>query len=106
MDGMIDVTDVPMPVLVREAYRLSKPQGLGMMHFKPGDIDAVTVAQIVARDDGKNQVAISMDYVHSRAVKLTVFRENGRLWIRDEWFDHSSDDLSDLLAAIMAPTTN
>ena len=28
-----------------------------------------------------------MDYVHGRAIKMTVFEEDGRLWIYNDWYD-------------------
>jgi hypothetical protein len=72
--GKIDVTDVPLDTLVRAAYALSSPQGLGFIHAKKGGLDDDTLAAILKRGEGDNWCAVFMDYVHGRSVKFNVHR--------------------------------
>lgn len=99
--GMIEVTGVPLEALVRAAYNPSRPQGMGHLHYQPGDLTEAEVAAIVER--GKNSVSrmpISMDYVKGRSCKFNVWEHGGRLWINSNWYDHSSEDLRNLLQAV------
>lgn len=89
---MIDVTNVDMVKFVQKVYDLSRPQGMGVMHFQPGglsDADATALIQ----DDG----TVSMDYIQGRACKMHVRSEDGKLTISDSWYDHTDDQLLSLL---------
>ena len=90
---MIDVTGVDMVELVKKAYELSRPQGLGMMHFTP---DPLTDEQ--AKDFIQDNGEIHLDYVNGRACKFNVFNRDGKAQIRDSWYDHTDQQLVDLLA--------
>lgn len=96
---MIDITGVDLATFVKKAYDLSRPQGMGMMHHRPGplsDEDAKTIL-----DQGTQKIPVSMDYVRGRAVKMTVWKDDdGKLTIKDEWFDHSQRDLDELLKSV------
>ena len=48
-------------------------------------------------------IAINMDYVKGRACKMTVWRENDKLYICNDWYDHSDDDLKELLTRLGMP---
>lgn len=98
MENMIEVTGVDLTKLVQEAYALSRPQGLGTMHFQPGGLSEADAKAITDRERGN--IAASMDYVKGRACKMTVFRQDGKLFIRDAWFDHSAAQLKTLLERI------
>ena len=97
MDGMINITGADLVEVAKAAYDLSVPQGMGFMHFKDGPLSDADAKNLVSDDD---RVALSMDYVHGRACKLTVFKDDEGLWIRDSWFDHTPDQLSELLERI------
>ena len=102
----IEITGCDLRLLVKKAYELSRPQGMGFLHAKPGPLSDGLVDDILMRDRGPHP--IMMDYVQGRAVKLSVRRdENNRLWIRSRWYDHSESDLQQLLEAIgvKAPTS-
>lgn len=96
-EGKIDVTDIPLAKLVRTAYVLSRPQGLGFIHARDGGLDDDTLHDILKRGEGDSWCAASMDYVHGRAVKLDVRRIDDRLYIDNKWFDHSDGQLRQLL---------
>jgi len=81
--------------VLRAAYDLSAPQGLGFLHVRPGGLDDETIARI--KDSGIGLFAARLDYVHGRAVKLTVRRDGDVCHIpADHWFDHSLEDLREL----------
>lgn len=98
--GRIEVTGVPLESLVRAAYNPSRPQGLGVFAFQPGDLSDELVATIIERGSGDRMMAISMDYVQGRSCKFNVQRDCGRLFIRNQWYDHSDGQLRALLASV------
>ena len=93
----IDVTDVDLRELIKAAYDLSRPVGLGRLHYRAGELDDETIDDILGSADNYN-VRLCMDYVHGRAVKLTVLKDlDGGLYICNPWFDHSARQLGELL---------
>lgn len=98
IDQMIDVTDVPLRELVKAAYNPSRAQGLGAFHYMPGGLSDEEVDRII--DGGRESIPISIDYVKGRSCKFTVFGHEGRRYIRHYWYDHSDDQLRDLLRAV------
>lgn len=95
---MIDLTGVDLVALAKAAYDLSKPQGMGFLHYEPGGLTDEQ-AQSLVNDEG-NRCALSLDYVAGRAVKLTVFRDGDKLAMRDSWYDHSDSQLRELLTRV------
>ena len=100
MTDMIDVTGCDLRELVKAAYDLSRPQGMGYLHYVEGPLDEASVDEIVSRESPRGHVRLSMDYVKGRAVKLTVFKDDEKLVIRSNWFDHSDELLNALLRRI------
>lgn len=94
-DSYINVTNVDLRKFVKEVYNLSRPQGMGFLHFKEGDISEEIVTQILSR--GNSHTPVSMDYVSGRACKMNVFKRPDGLFIRPEWYDHHIEDLKELL---------
>jgi len=106
MDDMIEITGADLRTLVKTAYNLSRPQGMGFRHFTPGPLDDETVDAILKNKDTQSDysAAIYMDYVRGRVVKLGVFHTSeGRFYISKRWFDHSEADLVELLISIGIP---
>lgn len=110
MEKFIDITGCDLRELIRAAYDLSKPVGLGFFHFQEGPIPEGVMDLLMEQDSGMS-VVLNMDYVLGRQVKMTVwrgmeddgYREDwlpGRLYIRDEWFDHTPAHLDALLDRI------
>lgn len=86
-----------LDAVIRAAYDLSRPQGLGFLQATQGPLDEETLTDIKTRESGR--CAAGMDYVHGRAIKLTVRRDCDKLYIdADWWFDHSLADLQELAA--------
>lgn len=94
---MIDVSDIDLRKLIKTAYRLSYPQGLGHLHYRPGELDEETLDQILEHPDVLVREMVSLDYVHGRAVKLHVTIKGDKKFIHDHWFDHSEEQLATLL---------
>lgn len=94
---MIDLTGVDLVDLVKAAYDLSVPQGMGVIHFTPEALTDEEASVLLSRESGSRSVALSLDYVKGRAVKLTVWRDGETLTTRDEWFDHSPEQFRELL---------
>ena len=88
---MIDITGVNLVVFVKKVYELSVPQGLGVLHFKEGGLSDEEAKAIVSRGQ------INMDYVHGRACKMNVFFKEGKWYISDRWYDHTNEQLRELL---------
>lgn len=92
---MIDVTGVNTVELVKKAYELSRPQGMGMMHFDPTPLTDKEAKSLIAKDG-----SISLDYVRGRACKFNVSNQDGKLSMRSPWYDHTDQHLVDLLAHV------
>lgn len=95
-DNMIELKDINLKKFIQRVYEMSSPQGMGFLHAQTGGLSDEDAEKILARDT-KGRIAASMDYVHGRACKMTVFREDGKYYIRDAWYDHSSAALAVLL---------
>lgn len=95
-DNMIEVTNLNLVDLVKKAYLLSKPQGMGFLHYMEGDeLSDIEATNLI--DYGNPCIAVSMDYVKGRSCKFAVFNNEGKLFIEDIWYDHSPEDLDKLL---------
>lgn len=100
-ENMIEITGVDLRALVRAAYDLSQPQGMGFLHAKDGPIPEEQVEKVIAKGEDYPRRPVSMDYVLGRAVKLTVFRDDDdRLWIYNRWYDHGDWQLTELLTQL------
>ena len=96
----IEVTGVDLRELVRAAYDLSRPQGLGFLHFQQGSLTDEEVDALV-KPPPYGRTLVSLDYVKGRACKFAVWAdENGKRWIRGDWYDHTDADLSELLERV------
>jgi hypothetical protein len=92
---MIDITDVDKVKFVQKVYDLSKPQGMGMMHFVAGPLSEEDAKMYIDADGH-----VSMDYVSGRACKMHTRIEDGRIVISDRWYDHSDTQFEELLEHI------
>lgn len=96
------ISEDSLDPLVRNAYALSSPQGLGFLHAEKGEIDDETVRDILECNEGPFN-RVSMDYVKGRAIKLNVFRDKVRdtLYMEADrerpWYDHSRAAFVDLM---------
>lgn len=94
----IDITGVDLRKFVQEVYDMSIPVGLGFLHARPGGLSDADADAIINREEPNGRIAVSMDYVHGRQCKMTVFRsDDGRLTIDNNWFDHTEPQFDELL---------
>lgn len=94
---MIEITGANLVEVAKAAYDLSSPQGLGFIHHEDGSLTDEEAEGLVKEDD---KIQLRLDYVKGRACKLTVFADDGRLYIKSRWHDHSEQDLQLLLSRI------
>lgn len=97
---MIDVTSVDMVKFVQKVYELSQPQGMGMIHYQPGGLTDEEAKSIIQSDG-----TIDMDYIKGRACKMHTNRREGKLTISDNWYDHTDEQLAELLEFVGLTTT-
>ena len=86
--------DIDLRELAKKVYELSRPQGMGIIHFQPGGLSDVD-AEAITNCGNK----LNMDYVHGRACKFNVYEENGQRSIPDNWYDHTDAEYKELLNA-------
>jgi hypothetical protein len=91
---MLDITGVDPILFIKNVYALSVPVGMGFLHFREGELDDATAVDIW--HGHFVNPCISMDYVHGRGCKMTVWNKNGRLYIDEKWFDHTPEQLQKL----------
>ena len=100
--NVIDITGVDLKAFVKAVYALSVPKGLGFLHERSGELDDETAERII--EHAKTYGHLCMDYVHGRCCKMNADLRNGKVVIDDRWYDHSAEDLSELLRIVgMAP---
>ena len=96
-----DITGCNLLELVKAAYDLSAPQGMGFLHYKQGKMTDEQAQEILDKDDG-GKVAIHMDYVGGRSIKLRVLRKGDMIYIEErseenKWYDHTNAQFDELL---------
>lgn len=91
----IDLTGVDPTLMLKAAYDLSRPQGMGFIHFKPEPLTDQECEAILAR--GHDHLVFSTDYVNGRAMKLALYRDGDKQYMKKSWYDHSSYDFAELL---------
>ena len=95
---MKKVKELDLVKFVQDVYSLSSPQGLGFLHYQPGDITTEQATKLVARFVEDERIALSLDYVLGRACKMVVFRSKGGGYeLPDSWFDHTESQYAELL---------
>lgn len=100
---MIEITGVDMAKFVKKVYELSKPLGMGFLHFTPEPLSDEEAKSLINDNDPK--IKCSLDYVKGRSCKMTVhkeisgsmFNKKEKLFIRSPWFDHTDSQLKELL---------
>lgn len=99
--GMIDVSGCDVRELVRAAYDLSVPQGLGFLHYTPDSLSEEEIDEILAMPSMAHCL-VNMDYVKGRACKFNVWQEGESLQIANPWYDHTDAQLTELLRRVGA----
>lgn len=95
---MIKLGNINMRQFVKDVYDLSKPQGMGFLHFQAGGLTDEEAGEII-QATARGRIAVSMDYVRGRACKMhVIIDETGALFIDDDWYDHSDRQFDELLS--------
>ena len=97
---MIDVTEAPLGTLIRSAYTMSTPRGLGFLHATADELSEGEINSIQSACERSTIYAACMDYVRGRACKFEVLKRDGRLYVKNRWYDHSDNQLYALLETV------
>jgi hypothetical protein len=96
---MIEVKELDLVKFTCDAYSLSTPQGLGVLHAKEGALSLEEAQSFVKAYEGDKRIALSLDYIHGRSCKMTVWHlEEGGYKLADSWYDHTNAQYEDLLS--------
>jgi len=84
-----------MVELLKTVYDLSKPQGMGFLHFMttPMTVEEATKLLNVHRSPR----GYHFDYINGRACKFNIFFDGEKHYINDSWYDHTNKDFETLL---------
>ena len=109
-----DLTNVDLRELVKGAYRHSNPVGLGLIHYREGELDDETIDKVIWWD---KMHVIDIDYLHGRCVKFHVVNAEHPHWqhlldVPDgvkyftptRWYDHTDGQLVDLITEAKSRT--
>lgn len=89
---MIDVAGIDKVAFAKAVYRLSVPQGMGILHAQMGELDDADAESIASAEQ------FAMDYVNGRACKMRLSQRNGKLVAPESWYDHTDDQYERLLS--------
>lgn len=100
---MIEITGVDMVKFIKKVYELSRPLGMGFLHFTPEPLTDKEAKELILKKSDK--LKCSLDYVRGRSCKMSVFKEvegnflnkKERLFVKEPWFDHTDSQLKELL---------
>jgi len=91
----INVTGVDMVKLVKKAFDLSRPQGMGFIQADKSPLTDEEAKSLIEEDG-----SIDLDYVKGRACKFHVRVVDGKSYISAPWYDHSDQDLVTLFSHV------
>jgi len=91
----IEIPSDKLREAIAEAYNLSSPQGLGLLHYREEPLDEQTIDEIMPKSGSDGN--IRMDYVHGRSCKFHIFHQEGKHYVRPHWYDHNFSQLERLL---------
>ena len=99
--NMIKITGVDLVAFVQTVYSLSKPQGYGHFHFRPGTLSEQEAREEINENNPRG-IVVNIDYLLGRACKMVVYKDldTKDLYIKNSWFDHSNHDLKVLLNSV------
>ena len=106
---VVDLTNANLVELVKGAYSLSVPLGMGFLHYRPGGLTEEE-AQSLVNPDPNARYAVAMDYVRGRAVKMSVWNvpdnaahnpQGIKRFTMPYWYDHTQEEFELLLATCL-----
>ncbi len=99
-ENMIEITGVDLVKFVQKVYELSNPQGLGFLHYQEGQLEIEEAERIIDIWKNDERMALGMDYIRGRSCKMDVWKDDNKLWIQNDWYDHTKMELSELLKEV------
>lgn len=103
----LDVTGVNLTRLLQFAFKISWPKELAALGFSdpdPGLSDKETHRFIrldrLQECDVKWCEVLHADYIHSRQMKLWVFKLGDKLYMDNSWYDHTAKQYRGLLVCV------
>lgn len=93
--AMIEIPEDKLTALISAVYNISRPVGMGRLHYRPGPIPDELLKHILG-----NPYGIHMDYLYGRQCKFSVQEIEGHYFISKSWPDHSAEDLAQVLKEI------
>lgn len=101
-----------LAAVVSQAYDLSVPVGMGLLHFRPGPLQPEEINSLTSPPldrCGVGREGLSLDYVLGRAVKLLIVHEptDDSFYLIDDgrgWYDHSDEQWEALKATARGDT--
>lgn len=100
-EDFIDITKADLIEVVKAAYDLSNPVGMGILHYTEEPLSDEEAKQLIDEGSrGKFSPCVSMDYVKGRCCKFSVWHIDGKLYIRKDWYDHTKADVDKLLEMV------
>ena len=98
---MILIEEHQILPLVKAAYNMSSPVGMGRFRFNSAPMTDSEAQAII--DMSNPKIVVSMDYVKGRQCKFAIFKIRGRFFIDDSWYDHSKWEYAILLNSVGVP---
>jgi len=94
MSDRIDITGLDKAEVLAALYNASKPLGMGIIHYTPGDLDLAVAREYLAESP-------HFDYLHGRVMKVNLSSDSldPRLYDRDNGQGAALAALAPLLAA-------
>lgn len=95
-ESRLRIPDDKLITVIKKAYDLSEPKGMGHLHYTPGPMTDDEARSVISKF--QDRTGIHLDYLQGRAVKLSIWKDDYGYFISDRptWFDHSQAQWTEL----------
>lgn len=106
---VIDLTHMDFRKMIKKAYDLSVPQGLGFLNAERGPLPDTDVEGVLQTCRDSQIEYLSIDYLKGRSIKLYIHQvlddqrkcfvdhPDVKFYMYPYWYDHSTQALEELL---------
>ena len=98
---MIEIKEHQIKELVKAAYNMSSPVGMGFLHATPADMTDEEAEALIDMDSERR--VVGMDYVKGRQCKFSILKLDGKFAVQGAWYDHSDREYAILLNSVGVP---
>lgn len=106
--NIIQIPEDKLVALIEKAYELSRPQGLGFLHYQEGSMPPGEAQKFIDYSNSNRNVTgrkdIYLDYVSGRAVKLSIWHDKDQnVYFMEDigtWFDHTASQWEQLKSVL------